>query len=187
MISGLNLTFGFTNHFWGQFLLEYYSGDMEYDFRTGYIDTVPDEFGRDVETSFAINYDAQADITTLPVSLNIGYSFLEEGKYDPYVSFGPTWYSVDIDSTTAGGELYQLTDKANEFIYVGNRSLNIDDYDDNTIGFNVGIGLNYFVKRSFALCADVRYYWGEADFDLDNDLDVGGFRLTAGFKYVFGK
>ena len=39
---------------------------------------------------------------------------------------------------------------------------------------------------SFAVCIDGRYYWGETDFGLDNDLDVGGLRLTGGFKFVLG-
>ena len=184
-IFGLNATFGFTKQFWGQLLVEYYPGDMEYDIRTSYTEITFDG-RREIETNYVVNYDAEADLTTMPISLNIGYSFLEEGKLDPYVSLGPTWFSVDIDSVDAKGKLFEVGDNDEELIFVENRTMSLDDFDDDTIGLNVGFGLNYFAFRHFAFCVDARYYWGEADFDLDNDLDVGGFRFTGGFKVVFG-
>jgi len=178
-IYGLNATFGFTTHFWGQILAEYYLGDIDYEIKTSFSD---EKTGK----NFVLNYNAEADVTTFPISLNIGYSFIEEGKFDPYVSLGPTWFSVDIDSVTAKGKLYSVGDSPDENVFEGYRSLDIKDRDDDTIGLNVGIGLNYFMFKPFALTADARYYWGIAEFDLDNDIDVGGFRLTGGFKVVFG-
>ncbi|MBU1627117.1 outer membrane beta-barrel protein, partial [bacterium] len=127
------------------------------------------------------------DLTTIPVSLNVGYSFLKEGKLDPYVSLGPTWFWVKIDSVEAKGKLYSVGDFYEDLKFAGNRKMDLDALDDNTIGFNIGFGLNYFMFKPFALCADARYYWGKTDFDLDNNIDVGGYRLSGGFKVVFGK
>jgi hypothetical protein len=185
MIYGLNATFGVTSHFWGQFIVEYCNGDMDYDIRTSYSETIISS-GRKVTTNYVLNYDAKANLTTIPVSLNIGYSFLKEGKLDPYVSLGPTWFSTKIDSTEAHGKLYSVGDFVDDTTYIGNRNLDVDSRSDNVLGLNAGFGFNYFCFKPFALCADARYYWGKANFDLDNSLDVGGFRLSAGFKYVFG-
>jgi hypothetical protein len=188
VIFGLNATYGFTSHFWGQVLAEYYNGNMDYDIRTSYSETTVVS-GRKVTTNYVLNYDAKADLTTIPISLNIGYSFLKEGKLDPYVSLGPTFFSTKVDSTEAKGKLFSVGDFVEDQTFVANKDLDLDSHDDNTIGLNAGFGFNYFPSnsfKSFALCADARYYWGQADFDLDNSLDVGGLRLSAGFKFVFG-
>jgi len=185
-IYGLNATFGFTTHFWGQLLAEYYPGEMEYDIRTSFSEvTFPN--GQRIVTDYVLNFDAEADLTTMPISLNIGYSFIKDGKLDPYVSLGPTWYTVDVDSVTAKGKKYAIGESSEELFFDSYQNMSLDDYDDDAIGLNIGFGLNYFAFEHFAFCADARYYWGEADFDLDNDLDVGGFRFSGGFKVAFGK
>ena len=61
-IYGLNVTFGFTPHFWSQLLVEYYPGDMEYDIHTSFTEMVIDERGREVPVDYTLNYDAEADL-----------------------------------------------------------------------------------------------------------------------------
>jgi opacity protein-like surface antigen len=177
MIYGLNLTAGFTNHFFAQLIAEYNISNLDYNIKSGY---------KDKKTNYYIDYDAKADMTNIPISLNIGYSLLKEGKLDPFVSLGPTWFSVKADAVTAEGKLYQVGDLFEDLKYVENRRFDIDQLDDNAFGLNIGAGLNYFAWKHAALCFDARYYWGEADFGLDNKIDVGGFRTSIGFKFVFG-
>ncbi|HUT02337.1 MAG TPA: outer membrane beta-barrel protein [bacterium] len=132
----------------------------------------------------------------VPVDLNVGFSFLTEQKINPYISFGPTFFSARID------ELPEMNDVA--------------------WGVNGGLGAEFFVAKLFdnradlSLVTDLRYRWGKANFglgytsmsvsyfsesedlklktnkyrttelkDLSNDIDLGGFSAALGVKIYF--
>jgi hypothetical protein len=65
-------------------------------------------------------------------------------------------------------------------------SIKYPEENDSTIGFNIGGGADYFFTKRFAANVDLRYYWGEADFNTDEDYNLGGFRATCGLKIVLG-
>ena len=132
----------------------------------------------------------------VPVDFNVGFTFLTKKKLNPYVSFGPTFFSARID------EFPEMNDVA--------------------WGVNGGLGVEYFVAKLFdkradlALVTDLRYRWGRANFglgytsmavnyvsesedlrlkmnkyhevslkDISDDIDLGGFAATVGVKIYF--
>ncbi len=149
------------------------------------------------QSSSEVEADYENVITKIiPVDLNVGFSFLNDKKINPYISLGGTYFSARVD------ELPKM--------------------NDTTWGFNGGIGAELFLAKLFedradlALVMDFRYRWGKADFglgytsmseeyysiseserlkrntykttelrDMPDDLDLGGISATAGLKIYF--
>jgi len=169
-----------------------------------YIYTYYDQYGKKQVVHYSAGHSSsktQVDYDHIktkivPVDLNVGFSFLTEQKINPYISFGPTFFSARID------ELPEMNNVA--------------------WGLNGGLGAEFFVAKLFdnradlSLVTDLRYHWGKANFglgytsmsvsyisesedlkfktnkyrttklkDLSNDIDLGGFSAALGIKIYF--
>ncbi|MCD6327365.1 outer membrane beta-barrel protein [bacterium] len=131
-----------------------------------------------------------------PIDINIGFSFLNDSKVNPYISLGGTFFDAKIDE--------------------------LPDPNITAFGFNAGLGTEIFLASLFedranlAIVIDGRYHWGEASFgldytkkscnryfmsstmrmdvdeyvndklkDLDDEIDLGGFSGSLGLKLYF--
>jgi len=148
-------------------------------------------------SSNEVQADYEDVITKItPVDFNVGFSFLNDQKINPYISLGGTFFSARVD------ELPKM--------------------NDTTWGFNGGLGAEFFLAKLFedradlALVMDFRYRWGKTNFglgyrsmsieyysisdterlkkntykkteleDMPDDLDLGGINGTLGLKIYF--
>jgi hypothetical protein len=60
----------------------------------------------------------------------------------------------------------------------------ITEVKKTTVGFNLGLDLQYLVAPKIAVGGLARYSWGSADIE-GGDLKVGGFQLGAGARFRF--
>jgi len=132
----------------------------------------------------------------VPVDFNVGFSFLNEKKINPYVTLGATYFAARID--------------------------HLPKASDSAWGLNGGGGIELFLaelkeRLDISLIMDCRYRWGKVDFglgfmsmteesryvgspdvkekwdiyktveleDLPNRLKVGGLSASAGIRIYF--
>jgi opacity protein-like surface antigen len=164
---GVNFNYRMTDRIFFQLMLEKYEGDLEFDFSA--YDPAQKKF---------LNFDSEENtrISIMPLSFDLGYSVLMskigDMDYDLYLLFGSSFlYSTN--------HIY----RPSEFY---NYNVKYPENNDGTIGFNGGAGIDFFFTKRFAANFDLRYYWGQADFNTDTDFDLGGFRGSIGLKIVLG-
>jgi outer membrane protein W len=64
---------------------------------------------------------------------------------------------------------------------------------DNSIGFNLGAGIQFLLNEHFALDLDLKYVWNKTDFDAkapgyeteEISVDLDNFYVGIGLKYYF--
>ncbi len=147
------------------------------------------------ESETQLDYD-HIRTRIVPIDFNVGFSFPTEQKINPYISFGPTLFSAQIEK--------------------------LPEKNDVAWGVNGGLGAEFFVTKLFnkradlALVTDLRYRWGKTNFglgytsmsvsyvsesedlklkmnkyrrtelkNLSNDIDLGGFSTALGVKIYF--
>jgi len=160
---GINFNYRMTDRAFFQLLLERYKGDLDFDFS-----------GVDSSENVAVHFESNelSELSILPLSLDMGWSFIKGDNYDIYALFGSTYfYSTN--------HIYRPSEY-NQY------NIQYPEDNDSTIGFNIGGGGNFFFTKRYAANFDLRYYWGEADFDTEYDYDLGGFRSSLGLKIVLG-
>lgn len=105
-------------------------------------------------------------LRTIPVLLTGRFHFLpEDSGFDPYLGLGVGYYLNDFDAAGAG------------------------DLDiDNTVGVHLNAGANLRVTTALGVALEARYVAAEADAEtpgVTDELDLGGFVVTAGVRYSF--
>jgi outer membrane protein len=131
----------------------------------------------DVELSaLGLSGDA-GEITQVPVLLTLRMHFSTNPKVSPYIGGGVGYYfnSFDTNRTVA------------EFIYGPGADIEVDD----SFGYHVSGGIEYFVTDNAAINVDVKYIWQEVEAGVnvpgftDEEFDIDTFVAGAGFKYYF--
>ena len=182
----------------------------------GYANVSPDEGDIDDGTLMSINYTRGIN-ANLSIELSLGQAVLDvnpsdipvdlgeatvrplqvtaqyrvpSGNLSPYVGAGLGYYSNDFD----------LSDDVKDAIaFIRSTSDPTFDLDvdiDNSFGFHIDAGVDYFVNSNFALNIDARYFWSEADATMtttelgiteegDEEIDLDSFVIGVGAKYFF--
>jgi hypothetical protein len=98
-------------------------------------------------------------------------------KIDVGFSFGPTIFMVGQDVVTA----ISVTEPAPSL-----SSTTVTREDHTSVGINLGVDVNYFVRPNIGAGILVRYAYGSVDLDsVGESLAVGGFQLGFGLRYRF--
>jgi Outer membrane protein beta-barrel domain len=98
-------------------------------------------------------------------------------KIDVGFSFGPTIFMVGQDVATA----ISVTEPAPTL-----SSTTLIREDHTSVGINLGVDVNYFVRPNIGAGILVRYAYGSVDLDsVGESLAVGGFQLGFGLRYRF--
>ena len=186
----------------------------------GYANVSPDEGDIDDGTLMSINYTRGIN-TNLSIELSLGQADLDvrlgdmpvdlgeftvkplqvtaqyripsgSSPLSPYVGAGLGYYFNDFD----------LSDDAKDAIalYRINNSDPTFDLDvdvDDSFGFHIDAGVDFFVNSNFALNIDARYFWSQADTKMTetklsvqkeigpDDADLDSFIIGVGAKYFF--
>lgn len=128
------------------------------------------------------------EITTVPLQLTAQYR-IPSGSASPYLGAGVGYYFNDFDTS----------DEAVDFLRtdLGDPSLTAKIEADDSFGYHVNLGVDYFFNRNLAINLDARYFWTEVDgtlkgtvFGIPFEGDLGELELdssvvSAGIKYFF--
>lgn len=128
-----------------------------------------------VETDVDADNFKIGELEQIPVLLSLRGHLSTSPKVIPYATVGVGYYFNDIDMDSSIPAGYDL------------------DPDD-SVGFHLGGGVEYFFDEHFAFNCDFKFMWSNVDFDgtapggisiSDKKIDVDTFTAGVGFKYYF--
>lgn len=111
----------------------------------------------------------------IPVLLSLRTHLSTNPKVSPYLTIGIGYYLNDFDMDDSIPAGYDI------------------DPDD-SIGYHLGAGIEYFFNEHFAFNFDLKYIWNNVDFDAkfpdgssinDKKVDVDAFISGVGLKFYF--
>ena len=115
------------------------------------------------------------DLEQIPVLLSLRTHLSTNPKVSPYLTVGIGYYFNDFDMKSSIPAGYDV------------------DPDD-SFGYHLGGGIEYFFNNHFAFNLDFKYIWNNVDVDFeepggysvnDKNLDMDFFSAGTGFKYYF--
>lgn len=131
----------------------------------------------DVELSaLGLSGDA-GEITQIPVLLSGRVHFSTNPKVNPYLAFGGGYFFNDIDSNR--GTI--------EFIYGPGAEVDVD----NSFGYHLGGGIEFFISEKSAVNLDFKYIWTEVEAEVnvpgfaEEEFEINPFVAGLGIKYYF--
>ncbi len=149
--------------------------------------------------------DGDADIevgelTTMPLMLIGQFRILTEGRVIPYVGAGVAYLFNEFDNS---GEYEEVVEEVVEELLEEEFGVPFDidadaDIDvDDSWGFLLNAGVDFFLTDTLALNLDTKYLFSEASaeeevevegvsiYDEIDDVDLSSFIIGAGIKYYF--
>ena len=115
------------------------------------------------------------ELEQIPILLSLRAHLSTNPKVSPYLTIGVGYYLNDFDMKDSIPAGYDI------------------DPDD-SFGYHLGGGIEYFFNEHFAFNFDLKYIWSNVDFDIktpggysvsDKKVDVDAFTSGVGFKYYF--
>jgi len=127
-----------------------------------------------VETDVYLDDFDIGELEQIPILLSLRTHLSTNPKVSPYLTVGIGYYINDFDMDSSIPAGYDL------------------DPDD-SFGYHLGGGVEYFIIEHFALNLDFKFMWTNVDFDgtaggvriRDEKVDVDTFTSGVGFKYYF--
>jgi len=132
------------------------------------------------------NWPVTGDISIMPISIDLVYKFSLEGAFQPYVNAGASFFTgtANVSTTTGWG----VTFLSGGFRYIDYLAvpLKVEDASLSSVGFNAGLGFDFFISPNIGLNLDAAYFFGKT-FDIPwvavggtypTNLDPG-FNVTA--------
>ena len=118
------------------------------------------------------------EMKQIPIILNARFHFSTNQKVSPYLSGGIGYYINDFD----------LSDSLSSLLPSG-YELDLED----SIGFNLGGGIQFLLNEHFALDLDLKYIWNNTDIEAkapgyeteEISMDLDNFYVGIGLKYYF--
>jgi len=140
---------------------------------------------------FTVGY-GKTDIDAEVMGLSVEFGEIEQ---IPLLLTGRLhWWSSDSKFTLygGGGIGYYINDFSLSSIFLTvEPGLSVDA--DDSFGFHLAAGLEYFIADNWAFNLDLKYIWNEADFDTSvsgvpagtDEIDLDAFLFGIGIKYYF--
>ena len=126
-----------------------------------------------VETDVYLDDFNLGELEQIPVLLSLRGHLSTNTRVSPYLTAGVGYYLNDFDNESSAGS----------------------DLDpDDSVGFHLGGGVEYFFNEHFACNLDFKFMWSNVDFSgtapggitwRDETVDVDAFTAGVGFKYYF--
>lgn len=132
------------------------------------------------------------ELTTIPLQLTAQFR-MPSGNASPYIGAGVGYYFNNFD---IGGDAEDVIDLAQAIDPGFDMDLEIDD----SFGYHINAGIDYFANKNLAFNLDARYFWSEADgtftvtdpngtfggsFKEEGEVDIDSFVIGVGVKYFF--
>ncbi len=134
-----------------------------------------DYYKTDVDFSAPGASGEAGELTQIPILLSARRHLSTNPKVSPYVTVGIGYYINDFDANSTNAELY----------YGAGADVDVED----SFGFHIGLGVEYFFSETFAVNLDFKYVWTEIEADLNvggsEDFDVNPVFLGLGIKFYF--
>lgn len=160
------------------------------------------EVGIDRKTFDITEMYMKGDVTTMPIRITGQYLFEPMGAIRPWLGGGIGYYLNEIDESAFDEAAALGTEDCDDLGFDCAFSTNADL--NNGLGFHLGGGADYLINDNFALTIGLEYRIispdlevslscsgtdcgeFEGDFlDIGGDIDLGGFDLKIGAKYMF--
>ena len=165
------------------------------------VDVEPDEsvmygvnltyfFDRDISLELSVdhtetNIDLNAlglsgdagEVELIPVLLSLRMHLYTNTKVSPYLTIGGGYFFNDIAQN----------DSTIEFIYGPGAEIDVD----NSLGYLLGGGIEYFISKKAAVNLDFKYIWTEVEAKVNVpgftkvDFEINPFVIGLGIKYYF--
>lgn len=118
------------------------------------------------------NWPVTGSISIMPISLDLVYKFSLEGAFQPYVNAGASIFTGTASLSTTTG--WGVTFLYGGFRYIDYLAvpLNVDEASLSSVGFNAGLGFDFFFSPNIGFNLDAAYFFGKT-FNL-NWVAVGG-------------
>jgi len=131
----------------------------------------------DVELSaLGLSGDA-GEVESIPVFLSLRTHLSTNKKVNPYFTIGVGYFFNDIDQN----------DSTIKFIYGPGAEIDVD----NSLGFLLGGGIEFFISKKAAVNLDFKYIWTEVEAEVNvpgftkEDFEINPFVMGLGIKYYF--
>ena len=166
-LYGIDVDFGETAMYGGNityFVHSYLSLELSVDYLETDVDLDP----------IGVTVDI-GDLEQIPVLLSLRTHLSTNPKVSPYLTAGIGYYFNDFDMKSSIPAGYDV------------------DIDD-SFGYHLGGGIEYFFNNHFAFNLDFKYIWDNVDVDFeepggysvnDKNVNVDFFSAGIGFKYYF--
>ena len=142
------------------FFNKYFSAELSVDYTETDVDVSGTWHG--VAQTFNVG-----EITQIPVLLTGRLHIPINNIVSPYVGAGVGYYFNDYDAKDA-------TDKSTA---------------DDSFGFHVNAGVEFFFAKNYAINLDLKYVWNDVDFtcpgEPTDEISMDAFVAGIGFKYYF--
>lgn len=177
--SGLGIGIGYITPKGGEI------DDADTDIDTGFLPSINYTYG--VSSNFSLEVSlARAvldveiedidfgELTTYPLQVTAQYR-IPAGNILPYFGAGVGYYFNEFDEDSI----------------ISSAGVSVDT--DNSFGFHVNAGCDFFLNQNSAINLDARYFWSKTSTSVDflgteiadDDLDLDSLVIGAGLKYFF--
>ena len=155
---------------YGVNLTYFFLRDLSLELSVDYTET-------DVELS-ALGLSGNAgEFESIPVILSLQTHLFTNTKVSPYLTIGVAYFFNDVDQN----------DSTIEFIYGPGAEIDVD----NSLGFLLGGGIEFFISKRAAVNLDFKYIWTKVDAKVNVpgftkvDYEIDPFVVGLGIKYYF--
>ena len=155
---------------YGVNLTYFFLRDLSLELSVDYTET-------DVELSaLGLSGDA-GEFESIPVILSLQTHLFTNTKVNPYLTIGVAYFFNDVDQN----------DSTIEFIYGPGAEIDVD----NSLGFLLGGGIEFFISKKAAVNLDFKYIWTKVDAKVNVpgftkvDYEIDPFVVGLGIKYYF--
>ena len=118
-----------------------------------------------------------AEHTENAIHLNAIWMIPVANKLDVGVFGGPTIFMIGQDTITSAPTVTEPGPTL---------TATLTEVSKTTVGINLGVDVQYLVRKNIAVGGIARYAWGSVDIDgATESLGVGGFQIGVGVRYRF--
>ena len=107
------------------------------------------------------NWPVTGDISIMPISLDFVYKFDMEGAFQTYINAGASFFTGTANVSTTTGWGVTFLNGGYRYIDYLAIPLKIADYSLSSVGFNAGLGFDFFISPNIGLNVDAAYFFGK--------------------------
>jgi len=138
------------------------------------------------DTTFLYGFRAGAKILFFAVELNY-FQAAHNMELEEVVTFAWGGREIDYNYLGLNGKLFLPILILNPYLTFGYGYYSVDIFDvatDTDRGFNLGLGLEIQIVKSFSLLAEGKYHLAKLNID-EEELKISNYTIAGGFNFYF--